>query len=81
MRTSRVSSPTTAWNLSLGSFVFRESHPIGVPPLPITPHIYPPPLRVVVGACRSHRSEVNLSTSEDVPMHSLGYELPRTPTF
>jgi hypothetical protein len=76
-RSSRSPSPRTAWKRSSGSFVERDQHAIAVPPLPITPHTYPLPLQVVVGVSRSRRSEGHIETSEDVPRHSLGYELDR----
>src|SRR5918997_5322262 len=60
-------------------FVEWDQHPITVPPVSITPHTYPLPLHLAVGACPSQRSKANMSTSEDVPMHSLAYRLPRTP--
>jgi hypothetical protein len=56
-RISWAPSPSTAWNASSGSFVFRDLHAIPVPPLPITPHTDPPPLQVLVGALRSGRRE------------------------
>jgi len=37
--------------------VFRKLHAIVVPPLPITPHTYPPPLQVLIGTLRSGRRE------------------------
>jgi hypothetical protein len=77
-RSSRVPSPSTAWNRSSGSSVERDQHPIAVPPLPITPHTHLPPLRVLVGVARSRRSEGHISTCEAVPVHSLAYRLPRT---
>ena len=59
--------------------MFRDQHAIAVPPLPIMPHTYPPPLQVVVGVPAHDVVKGHISTSEDAPMHSLGYELPRTP--
>jgi hypothetical protein len=50
-------SVSKARNRTTGRFVFRELHAIVVPPLPITPHTYPPPLQVLIGALRSGRRE------------------------
>src|SRR5215212_10503562 len=71
------SSVSQARKRSSGSFVFWELHAIAVAPLPITPPTHPPPLRVVVGLAAHDVVKGDISTSEDVPMHSLGYELPR----
>jgi hypothetical protein len=69
---------TTAWKPSSGCFVKRDQHAVAVPPASIAPHTYPPPPRVVVDVPRSRCREGSYLAPEDVPMHSLGYELPRT---
>jgi hypothetical protein len=66
--TSRAPSPTTARKRSSGSFVIRDQHAIAVPPLPITPHTYPPPPRVVVCVPAHNLVKCHISTSEDVPL-------------
>ena len=78
-RSARRVPPGRRGNIAQVVLCFSELHAIVVPSLPITPHTYPPPLQVLVGASAQDIVKGRISTPEDASTHPLALRTSENP--